>query len=435
MNDYRKLKTEEIAILENQECRCDDWSIITVADAFDPSLIRRSRFRGAIKLGARCRIEDVRIIECTGKSTYGCGLPVSVLRETGGKEVIMHTALSWDEALTAALSRKPQKPAPAPDSMCIGDDVSICGCGTIRDVWVGPNARIEGSLRLTDGCICSNAYAPCMVGEGVIADHFIIHSGSEVTDASTLKKCFVGQACHIGCGFSAEESMFFANCQMEKGEACAILAGPYTVSHHKATLMVAGIFSYYNAGSNTNFSNHLYKSGPVHWGICGKGVKTASGSHVVWPANIGEYTFVSGHHGGHPDTSELPFSYLIEYKEKSLLLPGVMLKSCGLRRDEAKWKARDKRTDPVLLDRLECEVFSNDMIIAIDKAKRLLESLRREPDGYYRWKGCLIAEAAYLKGLRYYDLALDKFRRGGTELDALVEEDMLNEQNLSNYFN
>ena len=40
--------------------------------------------------------------------------------------------------------------------------------------------------------------------------------------------------------------------------------GPYTVSHHKSSLLIAGMFSFFNAGSGSNQSNHLFKSGAVH---------------------------------------------------------------------------------------------------------------------------------------------------------------------------
>lgn len=81
-----------------------------------------------------------------------------------------------------------------------------------------------------------------------------------------IRNCYVGQGSVIDKGFTAHDSLFFANCSMENGEACAVLAGPYTVSMHKSSLLIGCQTSFMNAGSGTNMSNHMYKFGPVHWG-------------------------------------------------------------------------------------------------------------------------------------------------------------------------
>ena len=66
------------------------------------------------------------------------------------------------------------------------------------------------------------------MGTGVQCNDFIIQSGTSVTDAAMISRCFVGQGCIIGKQFSAMDSLFFANCQGLHGEAVSIFAGPYT---------------------------------------------------------------------------------------------------------------------------------------------------------------------------------------------------------------
>ena len=146
--------------------------------------------------------------------------------------------------------------------------------------------------------------------------------------------------------YSAENSVFFANCGGFHGEACSIFAGPYTVTHHKSTLLIAGLFSFLNAGSGTNQSNHMYKLGPVHQGVVERGSKTGSDSYMLWPAKVGAFTVVMGRHYRNSDTSDLPFSYLIEHEDESVLAPGVNLRSVGTVRDARKWPKRDRRKDP-----------------------------------------------------------------------------------------
>ena len=185
----------------------------------------------------------------------------------------------------------------------------------------------------------------------MIADNFIISSGSHLTDNATFTNCFIGQACHFGHGYSASDSLFFSNCQGENGEACAIFAGPFTVTHHKSTLLIAGHFSFMNAGSGSNQSNHMYKLGPIHQGILERGAKTSSDSYILWPSRVGAFSLVMGRHVNHSDTTWLPFSYLIEQQNTTYLVPGVNLRSVGTIRDAQKWPKRDARKDP---DRLDC---------------------------------------------------------------------------------
>ena len=165
-----------------------------------------------------------------------------------------------------------------------------------------------------------------------------------------LHNCFVGQAVRIEKQFSAENCLFFANCFASHGEACSVFAGPYTVTHHKSTLLIAGLFSFFNAGSGTNQSNHLYKLGPVHQGICERGCKTGSNAYLVWPARVGAFSTIIGSHYLHFDTSSMPFSYLLEENGRTILVPGTAIKSVGTVRDEHKWPQRDNRKDPHKLD-------------------------------------------------------------------------------------
>ena len=102
----------------------------------------------------------------------------------------------------------------------------------------------------------------------------------------------------------------------------------------------------------------MYKLGPIHQGIVERGSKTTSDSYVLWPAKIGAFSLVMGRHVRHPDTSKLPFSYLIEKGSESYLVPGVNLKSVGTIRDALKWPKRDNRKDPEHLDMVNFNLLS-----------------------------------------------------------------------------
>jgi hypothetical protein len=137
--------------------------------------------------------------------------------------------------------------------------------------------------------------------------------------------------------------------------------------------LVGGRFSFYNAGSGTNMSNHMYRLGPVHQGLMERGCKTASGSYILFPARIGAFTVVKGRHYNHPDTGAFPFSYLIETSEGSLLLPAANLAAAGTVRDIEKWAARDRRTGEKR-DLLRISPWTPPLIEKIRRAATLLES-------------------------------------------------------------
>ena len=470
--EYRQLTAQEIEQLKSQGCSAEDWDRVLVADGFNPKYVRLSRFSGDIRLGVfevgfdlpggihkhsglynttlhNVQVGDNTCIEDVGNyianyhignnsfignidsiivdgvTSFGNGVEAAVLNETGGREVPFYDRLSAQQAYILALYR--YRPALVDkikaligeyvesvkaDFGTIGDNVTIMDTGTIRNVKIGDNCVIEGASRLKNGSINSNASAPVHIGEGVIADDFIIGSGSSVDDNVTLERCFIGQACIMGHSYSASDSLFFSNCHEENGEACAIFAGPYTVTHHKSTLLIAGMFSFMNAGSGSNQSNHMYKLGPIHQGILERGAKTASDSYVLWPAKVGAFSLVMGRHTAHMDTSNLPYSYLLEDKASSYIAPGANIKSVGTIRDAMKWPRRDKRKDPDKLDYINFNILSPYTMQKVLKGIEILRSLRRSfgPDiAEYPYQGGWIRSSSLNKGLNYYSIILDKF--------------------------
>ena len=485
MNNYRKLTEVEIDVLKAQFCSADDWSEIEVAEGFVPETIHHTRFSGHVKLGVfrkefclpggirkqsgigyatlhnvtvgdDCCIENVKnyianyeighdtfidnvdIILADGVSTFGNGVEVSVLSETGGREVMIFDYLTAQTAYVMALYRHSPKMIAKLREMIgryvesvsssvgvIGSGVVIVNSGYIKNVKIGDFCKIEGTSSLKNGSINSNVHAPVHIGVGVIGDDFIISSGSSIEDAVTFSRCFIGQACHLGHSYSASDSLFFSNCQGENGEACAIFAGPYTVTHHKSTLLIAGMFSFMNAGSGSNQSNHMYKLGPIHQGIMERGAKTASDSYILWPAKVGAFTLVMGRHVSHQDTSDLPFSYLIEQQNTSYIMPGANLKSVGTIRDARKWPGRDKRTDPDLLDQINFNLLSPYTIQKMLNGVSVLKDLQRisgPNSDVYPYQGGKIKGSSLKNGLRYYGLAIDKFL-GNSLITRIMESE------------
>ena len=472
MEKYRSLTIEEINQLEAHSCSASNWNNVQVHQNFDPAhvshacfsgIVRLGRFEGSFNLaggmtkhaglryvslhnvtvgddccienvknyianyviGDRVFIENVDLILVDRKSAFGNGVEVAVMNETGGREVMIHNQLSAHQAYIMSLYRhrprliqrmKEMIAAYAEKQMSdvgyIGQNVTIVNAGCIKNVRIGDFCQIEGAARLQNGSLNSNREAPVHIGYGVVCDDFIISSGSNVEDYSMLSRCFVGQACQLGHNYSASDSLFFSNCQGENGEACAIFAGPFTVTHHKSTLLIAGMFSFMNAGSGSNQSNHMYKLGPIHQGALERGAKTTSDSYILWPARVGAFSLVMGRHVAHPDTSNLPFSYLIEEKNTTYLMPGVNLRSVGTIRDAQKWPKRDRRTDSYKLDQINYNLLSPYTIQKMMAGRTILKDLARvsgETSETYAYQSAKIKNSSLNKGIRFYETAIHKF--------------------------
>jgi hypothetical protein len=485
---HRPLTDEERSSLISGNCTSDNWSNVHVVDGFDPSKCRNVRFTGRIKLGlsdknftdksgvpfstgiinahlhnctvgnnaticnirgyvANYIIEDEVVIHNCGKihvegnSSFGNGTAVSVLNETGARSVRIWDRLSSQQAYISALYRHRSKAVSGIEQMTeeytlgtrstegrICSGAQVINCDQIRNVFIGRGSVIEGALRLNEGSVNSTEMDPVHIGSGVIMDHFIICSGSMVTDSAIIEKCFIGQGCVLGKHFSAENSLFFANCNGFHGEACSVFAGPFTVTHHKSTLLIAGFFSFMNAGSGTNQSNHMYKLGPVHQGIVERGSKTASGAYLLWPARIGPFTLVMGKHHKNMDTSSLPFSYLIESHGESILVPAVNLKSIGTVRDAQKWPGRDKRKDSSKIDRIIFKLLNPYTVRKMAEGRNLLRSLQKNSgtaSDFYYIDNLKISRQSLEKGIELYQKGIDKFI-GNSLIKRLGSTDFMN---------
>lgn len=471
-NMFRSLTAQEIAQLEAQGCAATNWSEVEVAEAFEPLHVHNTHFSGHNQIGVFNReielpgglkihsgiynatlhncevgddchlynihnyianyhigsntcIENVNAILVDGRSTFGNGVRVPVMNEGGGREIPIFNELSASLAYILTLYRHRPKmiheierlidayaEEHASDHGYIGDHVRILNCGSIKNVYVGDYAELSGVSRLKNGSINSNEAAPIRLGSGVKCTDFIIASGVEIGDSTLVDKCFVGQGCIFDKHYSAGESLFFSNCQGMHGEACAIFAGPYTVTHHKSTLLIAGMFSFLNAGSGSNQSNHMYKLGPIHQGIAERGAKTTSDSYLLWPSKIGAFSLVMGRHTHHSDTSDLPFSYLIENNAESYLVPGANLRTVGTIRDAQKWPKRDNRKDPHKLDQINFNLLSPYTVQKMWNGRNILNELQAlsgENTDVYGYRNCKIRNTSLRHGRELYTIGIQKF--------------------------
>ena len=205
---FRNLTEAEIDTLIAQGCCAENWSDVTVAEGFDASKVWHVRMSGKIRIGELngeftlaggvkkssgirnatlhnvtigngCCIENVKNyianyvisdrvfienVDCMivdKRSTFGNGTEVSVLSETGGREVIIHDKLSAHEAYIAAMYRHRPDLAAKMKSLVmkyadeiaseygyVGNDAMIVDTGYIKNVRIGSFCKIESAGRL-----------------------------------------------------------------------------------------------------------------------------------------------------------------------------------------------------------------------------------------------------------------------------------------------
>ena len=471
-SEYRQLTEGEILTLEDQGCYAQDWNNVKVAEDFLPHYVKNVSFYGYnnlgvfekdlevtkgffkhsgifnatlkdttigdnsliekignyindYEIGSETIISNTSTIETTEGASFGEGNIISVLNEVGDGNIMLFSKLtsqiaalftkySDNQEFISALRKLVKLEVDNDRLPCgrIGDGVKIVNTTEIINTHIDDDCEIVGACRLSDCSIKSNKHATVYIGSGVICESSIICSSSSILNSAKISNCFVGEACCITNGFTAESSVFFANCHMANGEACAAFCGPFTSSHHKSSLLIGGMFSFYNAGSATNFSNHAYKMGPIHYGTLERGCKTASGAYLLMPAKIGTFSVCFGKLMYHPDTRSLPFSYLIAYGDIMYLVPGRNITTVGLYRDIRKWPKRDMRPHGSHKSIVNFDWLSPFSVAELLQGKQILERLREASGSSvssYNYHEYVIKEPSLKKGIKYYDIALRIF--------------------------
>lgn len=473
--EFRKLKKTEIEFLKSQGCISQSWEKILIKNV-DLNRIKDVSFHGKIKIKelngnvsyhnkvkveasitratlidvvingnvyinnigrliANYEIEDGVIIEnagaiyMEGESSFGNGVETSPIMEGNGRSVKIFNRLNSHIAYIVAMYRhnylmreKINKIIENYSSSKISKfglikkHAKIINARLIKNAHIDPYTTIENTDEINNTTIISTKESPSYIGTSVILKDCIVLKGAHIVDGTVIKKAFIGEGVKLGRQFSCEDSLLFANCEGEHGEMFSIFAGPYTVTHHKATLLIASHFSFFNAGSGTNQSNHMYKLGPYHHGFMERGCKTGSNSYILWPSRIGAFSSVMGAHYDNVDSSDFPFSYITEHGyHQTRLIPALNLFGVGLTRDENKWIDRDRRTGDKK-DLIIFEVFSPYTVSKMINAEKILKDIKKNindiKDDFVTYKNMIIKISSLDKYSQRYSIAIDLYLCG-----------------------
>lgn len=469
MNTYRQLTNNEIDRLEQQGCNAENWLNIHVAEDFTPTHIHDVVFKGVVKLGVfdqqveivdgfylhsgirkamlcdvsigdNCVIENigtfvrnytidhhsilynVGMINTMDGATFGEGNTIAVGNEAGEGNILLTVCLN-SQLVSLMMRHSNNKQFKNALFQCLIDDIEsrrmergyigegckIINTKEITNSIISSGCEINGASQLMDCTLHCTPETAIYIGNDVVCENVVITYDSSITHGACLQDCFVGEACRIGHGFNAQQSVFIANCHLSCGEAVAAYCGPFSGSHHKSSLLIGVTTSFYNAGSATNFSNHAYKMGPLHHGILSRGTKTGSRTHILLPAHIGAYSVCLGKVSNNPDTRIFPFSYLIADSKHLFLVPGRNLISAGLYRDAKKWLKRDNRTPEARQSILHLHWLSPYTVSAVIRGMQTLEKLQDvQGDNVdtYNYHGYIIKKSALNKGIQLYHILI-----------------------------
>lgn len=491
-NDFRNLTNEEINFLKSQGCSSQSWEKIQIKNV-DLSRIKDVQFHGKIKINslngtvryhnkvkllasinratlidvyingnvyinnvgrfiANYKIENGVIIEnagsiyMEGKSSFGNGVETSPIMEGNGRSVKIFNILNSHIAYLISIYRHEKLMREKINNMIdnysnqknrrfgkIKKHAKIINARLIKNSLIDPYATIENTDEINNTTVISTKECPSYIGTSVILKDSIVLKGAHIVDGTVIKKAFIGEGVKLGRQFSCEDSLLFANCEGEHGEMFSIFAGPYTVTHHKATLLIASHFSFFNAGSATNQSNHMYKLGPYHHGFMERGCKTGSNSYILWPSHIGAFSTVIGAHYDNVDTSDFPFSYITEHGyHQTRLIPALNLFGVGLSRDENKWRDRDRRKGDKK-DLIIFDVFSPYTVSKMLRSEKILEEIKKENNNdnedFLTYKNMIIKKSSLDKYSKRYSIAIDlylhnkilSYIKGSKNIDEIIE--------------
>ena len=437
---YRKLTDEEILVLENNNCRADDWESVNVSDDFNPAYLRDVVFYGEIFLGDfdrnievspsflkhsgiysatlrnvtvgdncliehvnnyinnytigdNCYISNIATLETTEGTTYGQGNIISVMKPSSEGNVVLCTQLnsqlaalmvkySHDKELRETLRNMARETIDTqlPERGIIGDGVKIMNTVEITNTILGDYCEVNGAARLSDTTVMGTTDASVFIGTGVICENSIISDGASLLNHAIVQDCFIGEACKISNGFTAGQSVVFANSNLSKGEACAAFCGPFTTSLTKKVQLTNGMYGLYN-----NFHGEVLRN---------------------------------------PNMRNLPFSRLTTLGETTYLAPAFNITTAALYCSIRQWPRHDKRPQTAPRSIVNFDWLSPFSVSEIIEAKQILEDLRDisgEDAPNYSYHGLIIRGADLQKGIQNYDMALRIYM--GTIIERIQKYD------------
>ena len=368
---FRPLTAAEIAALEGDGNRCEDWSRILVEPNFTAGRIYRSVFMGDVRLPAfygtlllpgdvsfptgiydslvhNCIVENALIYKVSmlsnvlvrssavlhnvgslvssGKINYMIGSTVTVGNEMGARPVRVFPDITMDLVDAQLFHRgEPEVEAAFDEQLkqfreetalpfaVVGKGAVVSNTNIVRNSWIGAHARIEGASKVRNSVILSSLEESTHVYDSVILENSNLQMGAKVHTGAEVQGSVLMSRVKVGSKAIVKSSIIAPCCHIEEGEVNSSYMGPLTQMHHHSLLIAAlwpegcGNIGY---GANVG-SNHTGRM-PDQEVMPGQGMFFGLGVNIKFPANYREspFTLVASGVTTLPQRLKFPFSLI-----------------------------------------------------------------------------------------------------------------------------
>ena len=367
----RNLTAEEVATLEKNGNRCEDWNRVLVEPNFDPARVQRSVFMGDVRLPAfygtlllpgdvsfptgiydslvhNCVVENALVYKVSmlsnvlvrssavvhnvgtlvssGKINFMIGSTMSVGNEMGGRELFVFPDITMD-LVEAQLFHKAESDVQQSFEEqlknfreeislpfgVVGKGAVVSNTNIVRNSWIGAHARVEGAAKIRNTIILSSLEESTHIYDSVIIENSDLQMGVKVHTGAEVQRSVLMSRSKVGCKAIVKSSIVAPCCHIEEGEVNSSYMGPLTQMHHHSLLIAAlwpegcGNLGY---GANVG-SNHTGRM-PDQEIMPGQGMFFGLGVNVKFPANYREspFTLIASGVTTMPQRVKFPFSLI-----------------------------------------------------------------------------------------------------------------------------
>ena len=368
---FRALTADEIAALEKNGNRCEDWSRVLVENNFTPDRIHNSVFMGDVRLSAfygtlllpgdvsfptgiydcmvhNCVVENALVYKVallsnvivrssavvqnvgslvsSGKINYMIGTSMTVGNEMGGRSVKVFPDISTDLVDMQLFHKAEADVQKSFDEMLtqfredvalpfgvVGKGAVVSNTNIVRNSWIGSHARIEGAAKIRNSVILSSLEESSHIYDSVILENSNVQTGVTVHTGAEVQGSVLMTRTKIGSKAIVKSSIIAPCCHIEEGEVNSSYMGPLSQMHHHSLLIAAlwptgcGNLGY---GANVG-SNHTGRM-PDQEIMPGQGMFFGLGVNVKFPANYREspFTLIASGVTTLPQRLKFPFSLI-----------------------------------------------------------------------------------------------------------------------------
>ena len=353
-------------------------------------------------IGNNCILIDNGEIHVSNHSKFGSGcvvegegqdlrITIDVMNETGGRGIYPFEGMNCADAYLWARYRDRKELMSRFELMTnasfdprrgrygsIGDGSVLKSNGVIKDVVIGESAYIKGSNKLKNLRVNSKETARTQIGEGVELVNGIIGFGCKIFYGCKAVRFIMCDNSALKYGARLIHSVLGENSTVSCCEILNNLIFPAHEQHHNTSFLIASLVKGQSnvAAGATIGSNHNSR-GPDGEIEAGRGFWPGLCTSVKHSSRFASFCLLAK--GDYRFELDIPFPFCLVDNDFSgdrlLLSPAYWWtgNTYALMRNEAKFKARDGRTDKSTA--IEFSPFAPDTASEIISALALLEEL------------------------------------------------------------